>query len=345
MDAPECRIPQAKRGPAVTIRVDGRAVRAYVGETVATALYANGDRVLSRSIKYHRPRGLWCGVGKCASCFMRVDGKPNVRTCVTPVKEGMRVESQNALPNAKLDLYAIVDKVYRKDFDYHQKFIRPRLLKPVYHGVIRRMAGFGELPDAPKTPDPEPTLARLTVDVAVIGAGDAGRAAAEHAAKAGATVALFEESADAPDLPGVQVYRRHQAVALYPEDGLVVMRENGLLQVRAKAHILATGTYDVLPVFEGNDLPGILSPRAADALLKQGVAPGARVVIAGATDRAVALAARLTALGLPPVAVVDDGHAHPMPPGIPRFEGARVKGAVGGTQVEAVVLMLPNGQE
>jgi predicted molibdopterin-dependent oxidoreductase YjgC len=73
----------------------------FEGDTVASALHAAGITQLSKSIKHHRPRGFFCAIGNCSSCFMRVDGKPNVKTCVEPLREDMKVESQEGRGSIK----------------------------------------------------------------------------------------------------------------------------------------------------------------------------------------------------------------------------------------------------
>lgn len=83
-----------KRGPKITFTFDGQPIEGYEGETIAAALHAAGVRMLSVSSRFHRPRGLFCAIGHCSSCLMKVDGVPNVRICVTRVAEGMRVERQ-----------------------------------------------------------------------------------------------------------------------------------------------------------------------------------------------------------------------------------------------------------
>lgn len=84
------------RGAEIEILVDGMPLRAYDGESVAAALLAAGRRSLRTTGRLHGPRGLYCGIGLCFDCVMRIDGRPNVRTCQTPVRAGMRVESQRA---------------------------------------------------------------------------------------------------------------------------------------------------------------------------------------------------------------------------------------------------------
>jgi len=88
-DAPPCNL--------VEITVDGKKVRAQEGEKILAALIAQGIIVNRYTVKRKEPRGLFCGIGQCTDCAMVVDGKPNVRTCMTPVKEGMVIETQYGL--------------------------------------------------------------------------------------------------------------------------------------------------------------------------------------------------------------------------------------------------------
>lgn len=81
----------------VTITVDGRPIEALEGEPILAALLAKGIRVNRITKKNHEPRGLFCGIGRCTDCVMVVNGVPNVRTCVTPVAEGMIIETQQGL--------------------------------------------------------------------------------------------------------------------------------------------------------------------------------------------------------------------------------------------------------
>lgn len=83
-----------KRGKEIKFTFNGREIKAYEGETIAAALHAAGVKELKKSLKHDRPRGLFCAIGNCSSCFMEVDGEPNVKTCVIEVKEGMEVNAQ-----------------------------------------------------------------------------------------------------------------------------------------------------------------------------------------------------------------------------------------------------------
>ncbi len=83
-----------EKNDKVVIYVDGQPVDAMRGEMIAAALMAQGIRVFRKTIKYNHPRGIFCGIGRCTDCVMTVNGVPNVRTCVTPVEEGMVIETQ-----------------------------------------------------------------------------------------------------------------------------------------------------------------------------------------------------------------------------------------------------------
>ena len=78
----------------VIIYVDGKEYNVRRGEMIAAALMANGIRVFRKTIKHNLPRGIFCGIGRCTDCVMTVNGIPNVRTCVTPVEDGMKIETQ-----------------------------------------------------------------------------------------------------------------------------------------------------------------------------------------------------------------------------------------------------------
>ncbi len=83
----------ASRGRQVTIWLDGEQLTAVEGEPIAAALLASGRRVFRRTPRFREPRGVFCGIGRCTDCIMTVDGVPNVRTCVTAVRDGMVITS------------------------------------------------------------------------------------------------------------------------------------------------------------------------------------------------------------------------------------------------------------
>jgi predicted molibdopterin-dependent oxidoreductase YjgC len=87
----------APQPPVARVVVDGRERRGLAGEPLAALLLAHGVGVMRSMPESGAPRGLFCGVGRCSDCLMTVDGEPNVRVCVTPVVDGMRVQTQRGL--------------------------------------------------------------------------------------------------------------------------------------------------------------------------------------------------------------------------------------------------------
>lgn len=88
---------QMEERKAVMITVNGREIRAFKGEAIAAAITAAGLRAFRKTPKLKEPRGFFCAIGRCTDCVMVVDGQPNVRTCVTPVREGMDIRTQIGL--------------------------------------------------------------------------------------------------------------------------------------------------------------------------------------------------------------------------------------------------------
>lgn len=88
---------EAELGKRIMLFVDGQPVEALEGEPVAAALMAAGHKVFHRTLKRDDPRGVFCAVGRCTDCAMTVNGRPNVRTCVTPAADGMKIQTQKGL--------------------------------------------------------------------------------------------------------------------------------------------------------------------------------------------------------------------------------------------------------
>ena len=83
-----------KERAVVEFTYDGLKITGYEGEPISVALEAAGVRIHRYTKKYHKPRGVFCAIGRCTDCVMVVDGKPNVRTCITPLVKGMQVQTQ-----------------------------------------------------------------------------------------------------------------------------------------------------------------------------------------------------------------------------------------------------------
>ncbi len=83
-----------EKGELVTFTLDGKEMQGYEGEPIAAALRAAGVMTHRYTSRFGKPRGVFCAIGRCTDCVMIVDGKPNIRTCVTPLKAGMKVQTQ-----------------------------------------------------------------------------------------------------------------------------------------------------------------------------------------------------------------------------------------------------------
>jgi sarcosine oxidase, subunit alpha len=186
----------------VTFTFNGRTITAYEGDTIASALYRAGVRVLSRGFKYHRPRGLMCVAGHCPNCLVDVDATPNVRSCMAPVAGGMAVKSQNTWPSLERDVMHIFDRfssLLPVGF-YYKTFMFPRRFWPHYERVLRNAAGLGAIdPDPDRFEDGRGHHLAYDkqyrhADVSVIGGGPAGLMAALTAAGQGARVVLVDEN-------------------------------------------------------------------------------------------------------------------------------------------------------
>ncbi|MGB5620469.1 MAG: 2Fe-2S iron-sulfur cluster-binding protein, partial [Desulfobacterales bacterium] len=129
----------------LSLKHRGKTLYGVAGDTVATALFANGVRVFARSLKYHRPRGLYSLDGECSNTCMEVDGVPNVRTENTLLKDGMVVKEQNVKGSADHDWLAFMDKLdwMMPAGFYYKSMHKPASIWPVAMKQIRKAAGLG----------------------------------------------------------------------------------------------------------------------------------------------------------------------------------------------------------
>jgi len=178
---------------------DGRRYQGLAGDTLASALIANGVHLMGRSFKYHRPRGPISIGSEEPNALVTVDaGKgrvtPNLRATQIEIYEGLRAKSQNAWPSLERDAMAVTGALsafFPAGF-YYKTFIGPAgAWEHIYEPAIRRAAGLGV---APTDPDPDHyAYEHRHCEIAVVGAGPAGLAAARAAARAGDRVVLFDE--------------------------------------------------------------------------------------------------------------------------------------------------------
>ncbi|WP_430474633.1 sarcosine oxidase subunit alpha [Thalassospira lucentensis] len=186
----------------VSFSFDGTTYQGLEGDTVASALIANGVQLMGRSFKYHRPRGPMAAGSEEPNALIgtrRGKGQfePNTRATVQEIWNGLETNSQNKYPSLKFDIGAINDRAYRlfSAGFYYKTFMWPRSFwDKVYEPFIRAAAGLGV---SPSEPDPDNYASRyLHTDVLIVGAGPAGLASARAAAMAGLRVTLVDENSE-----------------------------------------------------------------------------------------------------------------------------------------------------
>jgi sarcosine oxidase subunit alpha len=303
---------------------NGTAHRGHPGDTIASALAADGVRVFSRSFKYHRPRGLLTASFHEPGCMVQVGDEPNVRGAHRQVRDGMAVRAQNAWPSLRFDVKAVNQVVARflTSGFYYKTFMAPRPLWPAYESVLRRFSSGGVAPTRP--PDVAYDHRFAHVEVLVAGGGPAGMAAAvEEEHELGghlrwggpAALAALAELRAAVAAADVEVMTDAVVTGRYDGNWIAVLQRTvpgatagseRLVKVRAGALVVAAGLIERPYVFAGNDLPGVMLSTGVRRLLNlHAVRPGSAAVVLTANADGDAAAADLAAAGVDVRRVLD----------------------------------------
>ncbi len=189
---------RVNRSKLLNFSFDGQQLQGYEGDTLASALLANGVHLIGRSFKYHRPRGFMAAGPEEPNALMQLEKdpytQPNTRATLQELYEDLEADSQNRWPSLKLDISAVNSLVARAlpaGF-YYKTFMAPAKMWMTYEKIIRKAAGLGV---SPKAPDPDWYDHRHEYpDVLVVGGGPAGLAAALSAGRSGARVILVEQT-------------------------------------------------------------------------------------------------------------------------------------------------------
>lgn len=356
----------------------GRRLTGFAGDTLASALLANGISTVGRSFKYHRRRGIMAAGLEEANAIVQLETGahtlPNLKATQIELYDGLHAAPVNAWPGLELDALALNGAIKRfiPAAFYYKTFMWPgwRWFEP----AIRRAAGLGR---APTAPDPDTYAHRFAhCETLVVGAGLSGLAAAIRAAQDGGRVLIVEAEpepggaslwsgedrardallAQLRSYPNAVIHTRTTAFGYY-DDNLVGLCERltdhiapagragprqRLWKVRAGRVVLATGAFERPLAFAANDLPGIMLASAAHAYLGRfGIAPGRRVVIATNNASVYPLAGALRAAGVEVAAIVDSRGTNEAPDAL---AGCAPLRAHGRRQISAVTVGTPGGE-
>src|SRR6516225_8676683 len=312
-----------ERSRPLTARFDGKPISGFAGDTLASALLANGIRLVGRSFKYHRPRGILTAGPEEPNGLVELRTgarrEPNTRATTIEMFHGLEAVSQNRWPSLHFDLLSVnslLAPFFPAGF-YYKTFMWPSSFwERVYEPSIRRAAGLGRAAEEPDLDHYEQAYAFC--DVLIIGAGAAGLAAAQTAARSGARVIVCEQDfvvggrllADDREIGGipggvwadtimgelngrsnVRLMARtcvfgaydggvYGALERVADHVLVPPAHQRLWRIMAKRAILASGAIERPLVFPGNDRPGVMTASAVRSYLNRfAVSPGERIAL------------------------------------------------------------------
>jgi sarcosine oxidase subunit alpha len=332
------------RGEELSFRFNGKTYTGFAGDTLASALIANGVSIVGRSFKYHRPRGIMSAGAEETNAFVQIIGReeePNVLATTLPLVDGLEARSVSHKPDARFNLGEITNLLHRffpAGF-YYKTFMWPRNRWDWYGQFIRKVAGWGTAPKQAAGGRYEHRYHHC--DVLIIGAGPAGLSAALSAGRNGARVLLVDDQIEAGGhllgssaeidnqpalswvtnavteldaLPDVVRLSEASATGYYDQNFVTVLERRPdkawvrerLWKVRARRIVLATGAIERPITFADNDRPGIMLTSAASSYcLRYGVRPGQRAVLFTNNNGSYRHAIELLGSGVEVVAIVD----------------------------------------
>ena len=336
-----CKLPDL--GEEIYFTFDGKRIKAHNGDSITAALVASGRSVITRSFKYHRPRGAYDVFGQGHESLVTVNDEPNQLADRVLVRNGMIVKSQNAWPSLDFDIGAINDfavPLLPNGF-YYKMFHKPKWLWPIAEHQIRKVAGLGKIDVSGKHTNRRYEKHYRFPDVCVVGGGPSGIAATKSSLEEGKKVLLIDDNpklgghslhsickvnnCDNNSLNGLYekdaVQKLIEDISIHPnleimvntsvfgiyEDNLVAAQcDADLYKIRTESLVLATGATDRHLVFENNDIPGILTARGVEKLiLCHSILPGENTVVVTTHDGGFQTALLLQGAGANVVAVVD----------------------------------------
>ena len=321
------------RNVAVKFKFENNTINGFDGDTIASALLANKQWLLSRSFKYHRPRGPLTMAGQDANTMVQLPSNPNALADKEVIKEGMLVSGQNYTGSLEKDsgaLLGLFSRFLPVGF-YYKAFFKPRGMWEKWAPLIRKKAGLGIIDQQLKSPYYDKQY--KFYDVVIVGGGPAGMQAAIDGAVHNCEVLLVDEN---PILGGSLNYTRLDAEGVrakslraelvasieahsnitvmtnavcngwFADNWLPIICGNRLYKVRAIQTILCTGAIEQPALFHNNDLPGVVMSSAAQRLIHlYGIKPGSAAVILTGNNDGYGTALDLYDAGVMIKAIVD----------------------------------------
>ena len=288
------------RKDKVFLYFEGRKISAFKGENIAEALYASGVDVF-RHDEGGRPRGLFCAIGKCSSCLMKVNGIPNIRTCITPVEDGMIIERQNGSPEIP-DIKSLNN---HKDIFSKTQVVESDVViiggGPAGLSAAITSADYG---CSVSVIDENPLVGGQLVKQTHKFFGSRRRLAGVR----GMQIAqiLLNEAKNR----NIKIYSSTSAFGIHDfgdkKQVSAVADNKRLVEFNASSVIVATGAVEKMIPFENNDLPGVYGAGAVQTLLNTyGIIPGNNVLIVGGGNVGLILAYQLLQAGVNVSAVIE----------------------------------------
>ncbi|MDD3884234.1 MAG: 2Fe-2S iron-sulfur cluster-binding protein [Gallionella sp.] len=318
------------RSKIITFTFEGKTYTGHPGDSITSALWAADIRVLGRSFKYHRPRGVLTMANHDVNALMQSTERLNVRADVTPLVDGMALTAVNTFGGLQSDKASILGAFSRfMPVGFYYKAFYTKQLFPMWERMFRTLTGLGKVDfSSPRVRTPKNYG---FCDVLVIGAGPSGLAAALAAAAQGAEVLIVDENArvggsagyigctdseraelHAAQLSEVQAHPRIRimtstyAAGYYADHWIPLVASDVMTKMRAQSIVVATGAYEQPSVFRNNDLPGIMMASGAQRLMhRYAVKPMQKVVVLTANADGYRAALDLAAFGVEVAAVVD----------------------------------------
>ena len=322
-----------EREKQISFTFEGEQFTAYEGDTITSALWASGKKVLGRSFKYHRARGVLSLANHDINVLLTDGEDTNIRGDVVAVKDGMSLMAINTWGGVKKDNLRFIEKLLSPFLVvgfYYKAFFRPRFMFPFWENIIRHGAGLGKVNfKYPRILKPK---LNAHYDVLVVGAGPSGLAAAlATSLDKNLKILLVDENKQAggslvydragKELPQSQMeelveqvnkaanitLRTSAYASSYYTDHLIpIVEESGITKVRTKTLIVATGAFEQPPVFRNNDLPGVMNGSAAQRMIyRYSIKPFNNGVVFTANNYGYRVALDLIQAGTVVKAVVD----------------------------------------